>query len=428
MRRSSEFDNQSDTMPVNPNADARRRRLTTIALLGFFSGLPLALTDSSLQAWLVVNDIDVTTIGWFSLLGLPYVLKVLWAPLLDRYSLPWLGRRRGWIAAMQFAVGIIILLLAGRDPSNEILVIAGLALLLAVVSSTQDIAFDAYRAECLRPQERGLGVGLSVAGYKIATIVSGAGALIIADQFGFSVTYVLIAGLAFGGLLVTVTAREVAPPIFKPQNFNDAFVKPFSAFFQRPDAIALLFLVLIYKIGDAAVGRVSIVFFSRALDLSLSEIGALYKGLGLGASLVGGVFGGVLMMRWGLYRSLFAFAVMQTLTNLGFVGLAIVGKSYLLVVFVVGLENFSGGLGTAALVALLIAMCDQKYTATQFAFFTGIATLGRILVGPAAGAVVDNYGWLSFYAATILLALPSLGLLIYLRAIIIRLDESQHVD
>jgi MFS transporter, PAT family, beta-lactamase induction signal transducer AmpG len=419
---------QIDTLPVNPNVSARRRRLIIIALLGFFSGLPFALTDSTLQAWLTVNGIDVTTIGWFSLLGLPYVLKVLWAPLLDRYSLPWLGRRRGWIAATQFIIAIIILLLAGGDPSNEILTIAGIALLLAVVSATQDIAFDAYRAESLWPQERGLGVGLSVAGYKIATVVSGAGALIVADQLGFPVAYALIATLALGGLLVTLTAREAAPPIFKPQNFNDVFVQPFLAFFQRQDAIALFLLVLFYKIGDAAVGRVSIVFFSRALELSLSEIGALYKGLGLGASLVGGVCGGILMMRWGLYRSLFAFAVIQALSNLGFAWLAIIGKSYVLVIFVVGLENLSGGLGTAAFVALLIAMCDQKYTATQFAFFTGVASLGRILIGPAAGAVVDNYGWLNFYVATIVLALPSLALLMHLRTAIIRLDENQHFE
>lgn len=400
-----------------------RRRLGIVTILGFSSGLPLALSDSTLQGWLAVSNVDVTTIGLFSLLGVPYIFKFLWAPLLDRYCPPWLGRRRGWMAASQLLVVCLILMIAGQDPNEHIYLLAGMALGLAFVSATQDIAVDAYRAEILRHNERGLGAGLSVAGYRIAMIVSGAGALAIADKIGFNATYFAIAGVALVGFLGTVMASEPSTPAMLPQSIGAAVVEPFRAFFQRPEAFALLALVCLYKLGDASAGRLSLTFLIRSLEFTLTEVGAIYKGLGTVATLIGGVFGGALMLRWGLYRSLLGFAVIQALTNFGFMLLAVGGKSYALMILVVALENLSGGMGTAALVALLIAICDRRYTATQFALLTSAASIGRILSGPPAGYFVDAYGWVSFFGATIVIALPSILLLRSLRVTIEGFDS-----
>jgi len=392
-----------------------RRRLGIVTVLGFSSGLPLALSDSTLQAWLAVSQVDITTIGLFSLVGAPYLFKFLWAPLLDRYSPPWLGRRRGWMAASQVLLIGLILGLAGQDPNEQIFMFAWVALALAFVSATQDIAVDAYRAEVLRPNERGLGAGLSVTGYRIAMIVSGAGALAVADQIGFNATYSALAIIVIVGLIGTSVAREPHAPMILPQSISEAVVQPFRAFFQRPEALALLALVCLYKLGDATAGRLTTAFFVRSLEFSLTEIGAFYKGLGVVSTLLGGVFGGALMLRWGLYRSLFTFAIIQALTNFGFMFLAIGGKSYVTMIIVVALENLSGGMGTAAFVALLIGICDRRYTATQFALLTSIASIGRVLSGWPAGFYVDTYGWVSFFGATIVIALPSIILLRRLR-------------
>ena len=393
-----------------------KRRLGIVTVLGFSSGLPLALTDSTLQAWLAKSTVDITTIGLFSLLGIPYVFKFLWAPLLDRFCPPWLGRRRGWMAASQFLLIALILGLASQDPNANISLLAWMALALAFVSATQDIAVDAYRAEILQPKERGLGAGLSVAGYRIATIVSGAGAYLLADQVGFNATYAALAVVAIIGLFATIMAPEPSAPVGLPRTMGEVFVEPFRAFFQRPEALALIALVCLYKLGDAAAGRLTTAFFVRHLEFSLTEIGVFYKGVGITASLLGGVFGGVLMLRWGLYRSLLTFAVVQALTNVGFMLLAISGKSYAAMITVVALENVSGGMGTAAFVALLIAICDRRYTATQFALLTGAASVGRVLSGPPAGYFVDAFGWVSFFGVTVVIALPSIIVVQALRA------------
>ena len=393
-----------------------KRRLGIVTVLGFSSGLPLALTDSTLQAWLAKSTVDITTIGLFSLLGIPYVFKFLWAPLLDRFCPPWLGRRRGWMAASQFLLIALILGLASQDPNANISLLAWMALALAFVSATQDIAVDAYRAEILQPKERGLGAGLSVAGYRIATIVSGAGAYLLADQVGFNATYAALAVVAVIGLFATIMAPEPSAPVGLPRTMGEVFIEPFRAFFQRPEALALIALVCLYKLGDAAAGRLTTAFFVRHLEFSLTEIGVFYKGVGITASLLGGVFGGVLMLRWGLYRSLLTFAVVQALTNVGFMLLAISGKSYAAMITVVALENVSGGMGTAAFVALLIAICDRRYTATQFALLTGAASVGRVVSGPPAGYFVDAFGWVSFFGVTVVIALPSIIVVQALRA------------
>lgn len=412
-------------------ADGRRgrlRRLGVVTTLGFSSGLPFALTDTTLQAWLAVSAVDVATIGLFSLLTIPYVLKFLWAPLLDHYVPPVFGRRRGWILATQLAIAVLLAGLAASEPGTGVSVVACLALLLAFASATQDVAIDAYRAEILHVRERGIGAGVSVAAYRIATVVSGAGAFVFADHYGFNAAYAAAAALLLPGIVATLAAREPRIAGDAPADLHSATVGPFRAFLRREHALAFLGLVIMYKLGDAAAGRLGVTFLVRELGFGLSEIGALYKGLGFAASLAGGVIGGLCVIRWGLWRSLFAFAVLQAITNFGFVALAVSGPSVALLFVVVTLENLSGGMGTAAFVALLMALCDRRYTATQFALLTGLASLGRVLSGPLAGTTVDAYGWAPFFTATAILAVPAMILLARLRHAIEGLDEPQAVD
>ncbi|MGR9092337.1 MAG: AmpG family muropeptide MFS transporter [Gammaproteobacteria bacterium] len=402
---------------------ARLRRLGVISALGFASGLPFALTDTTLQAWLAVSTVDIETISVFSLLTFPYVLKFLWAPLLDRYAPPVFGRRRGWILASQLATIIVLVGLAGCDPASGVTAIVWLALLLAFASATQDVAIDAYRAEILTTPERGIGAGLSVAGYRIATVVSGAGAFVFADRYGFNAAYAAAAVILTFSMAATLVAREPQAVPGAPRDLRSATIEPLRAFLRREDALAFVALIVLYKLGDAAAGRLGVTFLVRALGFGLSEIGALYKGLGFVASLTGGIVGGLCVIRWGLYRSLLAFAVLQAVTNFGFVALALAGHSLVLLVVVVTLENLSGGMGTAAFVALLMALCDRRYTATQFALLTGLASLGRVFSGPVAGATVEAFGWAPFYIATAVAAVPAILILRRLRASIQRLDE-----
>lgn len=413
----------TQSVEVTGSGQARRRRLAVITALGFASGLPFALTDTTLQAWLAVSVVDIETIGVFSLLTVPYVLKFLWAPLLDRYVPPMFGRRRGWIIASQLATIALLVGLAGRDPASEVTVIAWLALLLAFASATQDVAIDAYRAEILTAPERGIGAGVSVAGYRIATVVSGAGAFVFADHYGFNAAYAAAAVILSFCVLAALVAREPLAVSGAPRDLRSAAIEPLQAFLRREDALAFLVLIVLYKLGDAAAGRLGVTFLVRALGFGLSEIGALYKGVGFVAALSGGIVGGLCVIRWGLYRSLLAFAVLQAITNFGFVALALVGASLPLLVVVVALENLSGGMGTAAFVALLMALCDRRYTATQFALLTGIASLGRVLSGPVAGVTVDAFGWVPFYVATVVVAVPAIVVLRRLRESIACLDE-----
>ncbi|MBI4693119.1 MAG: MFS transporter [Gammaproteobacteria bacterium] len=393
------------------NASAPRR-LTVVTLLGVSSGLPLALADSTLQAWLTVRGLDVKTIGALSLIGLPYVLKFLWAPLLDHFALlPGLDRRRGWILGAQLALAALLFALSGLDPAVNLATMAALVLLMAVVSATQDTVIDAYRSEILPARERGLGAGLAVAGYRVAMILSGAGALVLAHRFGFNLVYAGMAVLMGSGVLATLAGpRPIAVAAVRPALW-ESVVLPLREFLRRDGALALLALVALYKLGDALAARLTMTFFIRELGFTLLEIGAIYKGLGIGASLVGGIFGGALMMRLGLRRALWLFAILQAVTNAGFFVLALHGKSMAGMIAVVGLENLAAGMGTSALVALITGLCDLRYTATQFALLTAVASLARVLSGPVAGELAALLGWPRFFLCAVALALPAMALL-----------------
>jgi len=409
---------------VSPALAARseRGRLVVIGLLGFASGLPLALSGSTLQAWFTVAGIDLAAIGALSLVGLPYLLKFLWAPALDRWQLGRCGRRRGWLLASQVVLMGLLVACAFCDPGASVLPLAVLALALATASATQDIAFDAFRAERLSAVQRGIGTAWSIAGYRLAMFASGAGALMLADQVGFAATYLCMAALMGLGLVTTWCADEPPAPQAVPTSLLAASIEPLRELARRPGIVALLACVMLYKLGDQFAGALAQTFFIRGQGYSLTEIGAVYKGLGIVAALSGGVVGGVAMYRLGLWRSLLAFGLLQMLTNAGFLALALVGKSMPGLLLVVGLENFCGGMGTCAHVALLIALCDSRYTATQFAALSALASLGRVVLGPVAAAVAA-YGWPLYFAVSCAIAVPGLLLAARLGPRLRRLDE-----
>lgn len=395
--------------------------MVSIGLLGFASGLPLALSGGTLQAWLTVAGIDLKAIGALSLVGLPYLFKFLWAPALDRWQPGRYGRRRGWLLVSQLTLTGVLLVFAVCQPQVAVMPLALLALLLATASATQDIAFDAYRAERLAPAERGLGTAWSIAGYRVAMFASGAGALLIADQWGFQAAYLCMAGLMALGIVTSLAAAEPPQALPPPRSLREASLGPLLELARRPGVFALLSCVLLYKLGDQFAGALAQTFFIRGQGYSLTEIGAVYKGLGIAAVLAGGVVGGLTMMRLGLWRSLLMFGVLQMGTNAGFLALAVSGKSLVGLMIVVGLENFCGGMGTCAHVALLIALCDSRYTATQFAALSALASLGRVLLGPVA-AVVAAQGWVTYFALSCAVALPGLALVLGLRKRLTALD------
>jgi PAT family beta-lactamase induction signal transducer AmpG len=405
----------------------RSRKIFLLLLLGFSSGLPLALTLGTLQAWLTVEGVDLRTIGLFALVGQPYTYKFLWAPLMDRYRIPLFGkmrgRRRGWLAVTQLALLVAIAWMGTISPKDSPWLLAGVALVVAFLSASQDIVFDAYRADVLGPEERGAGAAVSVLGYRIAMLVSGGLALILADGIlGWTATYWLMAALMLVGLVATWNAPEPEAPPKAPTSLAAAVVEPLKEYFARPAAITLLVVIILYKLGDAFAGSLTTAFLLRGAEFSLTEVGVANKWLGTGATILGALAGGALMARLGLFRSLLYFGILQALTNLGFMLLAMAGKSYPLMIAVIAAENLCGGMGTIAFVALLMAMCDRRFSATQYALLSALASLGRVYVGPAAGVLAATYGWTSFFLMTFVIALPGVAMLWWQRQRIEALD------
>jgi PAT family beta-lactamase induction signal transducer AmpG len=390
-------------------------RVATVLVLGFASGLPLALSSGTLQAWMTVAGVDIKTIGLFSLVGLPYTVKFLWAPVMDRYAPNFLGRRRGWVALTQLLLMGVIAVMGAMDPTRAPLALAAMALLLAFASASQDIVVDAYRTDVLREPERGLGAAVSVLGYRLALLVSGALALILSDHIGWRNTYWLMAALLAIGLVAAFLGPEPDEQVRPPRTLAEAVVGPLREFFSRPEAGVMLLLIVLYKLGDAFAGSLTTAFLIRGAGFTPTDVGAINKGLGLFATIIGALFGGGLMVRLGLYRALLLFGILQAVSNLAFMVLAWAGKSYPLMVVAVAFENIAGGMGTAAFVALLMALCDHRFSATQFALLSALAAIGRVFVGPPSGLLVDAVGWVWFFFCTFLVALPGLLLLWHLR-------------
>lgn len=399
------------------------RRIGATLLLGFSSGLPLALVGGTLQAWFAQSGVDIVTIGSLTLLGQPYVYKFLWAPFMDRYVPPLLGRRRGWLLVAQSLLSAAIAAMALFTPTTTPGALWLVALLAAFLSASQDIAVDAYRADVLRPHERGIGAAASVGGYRLAMLVSGGLALILADRIGWSAMYLLMAAAMAVGVLGTLVGPEPETPASTPSSLIDAVIKPLLEFLTRPAAVMLLGLIVLYKLGDAFAGSLIMAFLLKGPGFTLTEIGVVYKTLSIATTIVGAVFGGTLLVGLGLYRALMLFGILQAVSILGFMLLAEAGKSMPLMIGAVAFENFTSGMGTAAFVALLIALCDHRYTATQFALLSALSAIGRVYLGPLAGKMVEQLGWQQFFFMTFIFALPGLGLLWVLRTQVRGLEQ-----
>jgi MFS transporter, PAT family, beta-lactamase induction signal transducer AmpG len=502
---------------------AALHRLLVVAVLGFASGLPLALTGQAMQAWLSVEGVDVATIGFMSLVGLPYTFKFLWAPLMDRFELPllgtYLGRRRGWLVLTQLLLAGALWWMAGTPPKAAAHAFALLAVLVAFISASQDVVIDAYRTDLLAVSERGLGSSLSVLGYRVAMILSGGVALIWVDPnqgggWSWPEVYRFMAGvmvlaavvsalalpklqalampssvarrdlLGFAAVLVAVgcgvvLSNEFGPPIahflLSPMLAGSsmaealkvkwidlfalmlgiAFTLPLAAwaasaakfetllgglrsYFSQTGALGFLIFIVLYKLGDAFAGSLMTPFLLQAMAYSTAEVGVVNKVIGLWLTIGGALLGGVLMLRLGLWRALMLFGVLQMLSNLGFWWLASHGRGALPgltipafdwwfvklvhatpvdggLLMVIACENISGGMGTAAFVAFLMSLCNQRFTATQFALLSAFASVGRVWVGPLAGVLAESIGWPVFFIVSTVAAIPALCMLWWMR-------------
>ncbi len=386
------------------------RRVLTMLGLGFTSGLPLALTGTTLQAWMASEQVDLRVIGIFSLVGLPYTLKVLWAPLMDRFSLPWLGRRRGWILLAQLLLGAFILVMGILSPAKTPWLVAIFALAVAYLSASQDIVVDAYRADVLEPSELGAGAATTVVGYRVALLISGALALILSDHLPWRSVYFLMGLLMMACVAFTLTAPEPLEKIEPPKSLQEAVIEPLASYFRRDGAVAMLVFIMVYKLGDALAGAMTTPFLLE-LGFSRTDVGTVNKAFGLLSTIAGTLAGGAVIAHIGVNRSLWVFGFLQAVSNLSFTLLAVVGKNYPLMVTSIGAENICGGMGNAAFIAFMMSLCDKRFTATQYALLTSFMAVTRILAGVPTGFMVHEMGWAVFYAATVLGAIPGILLL-----------------
>ncbi|MHA1539608.1 MAG: AmpG family muropeptide MFS transporter [Alphaproteobacteria bacterium] len=390
-------------------------RIMLLLFLGFSSGLPLALTLSTLTIWLAEIGITKTSIGLFALAGLPYTIKFLWAPLVDNMSLPilgkLLGRRRSWALLAQAGLAASILGLGFSNPAEAPFITALWALSIAFFSATQDIILDAYRVEILEEEQYGAGAAMFVFGYRLGMLVSGAGALYLAAFWGWSFAHIIVAAcIAVGAVAILVGPRPFIPVDKNdaPENvLKEALLDPFKDFMKREQWLFILFFVIIYKLGDATAGVMTNPFYID-IGFDKTDIANISKAFGLAATLIGGFIGGVLVTKRGIIPSLYICGFLQMLSNLLFMVLAWTGKSYLMLIATIGFENFSGGMGSAAFVAYLSILCSKKFTATQYALLASLAAFGRTFVSSSSGMLADAVSWDIFFFMTTLIAIPGI--------------------
>jgi MFS transporter, PAT family, beta-lactamase induction signal transducer AmpG len=387
-------------------------KMAALLFLGFASGLPFILTNDILKGWLAVEKIDLATIGLFSLVALPYSFKWAWAPLIDRYMPPIFGRRRGWIFIMQVALLIAIGAMGLHDPATSLRLLSINAFLLAFFSATQDVAIDAYRADVLEDREMGAGAAIFVIGYRIALLVSGAFAFMLADRLSWPTVYVVMALLMLPGMIAAWRAPE---PVFErpPQTIGDAVVLPFKDFFQRAGLFvgaAVLLFIILFKLPDYLGASLRTPFLIQT-GFSETEIGAIMGGIGLGATVVGALFGGAVVARIGINRSLWIFGLLQAASNLMYYFQAVVGKNNNFLVLTMVVENFCTGLVSAGFVAFLMSLCSIRFSATQYALLSSLMSASRDIVVAPFGGVAESVGWPTYFLITLAAAIPGLILL-----------------
>jgi PAT family beta-lactamase induction signal transducer AmpG len=380
-------------------------------VMGFACGLPLLLTMSVLQAWMKDAGVDLSVIGMMALVGLPYTLKFLWAPFLDRFTLPFLGRRRGWMLVAQVALIVSIASLGQSDPVQSPWLLAFVAFLVTFFSASQDIVVDAYRREDLPDEELGLGSSLYINGYRVGMLLASGGGLIMADHMDFSMVYLILAGCMLPGILTTLLTPEPATPAGTPRTMREAVIDPLVEYFSRRDAVLILVFILLYKVGDTMASAMTTPFYLD-IGFSKSEIGAVVKLFGFWATIAGGLAGGIMMLRLGINRSLWIFGFLQAASTAGFALLAQVGYSVPLLSGVIAFENLSSGMGTAAYAAFMASITNKKFTATQYALLTSLMGVPRVLASAPTGFLAKNVGWETFFIFCALIAIPGMLLLL----------------
>lgn len=390
-------------------------RLMAVLAMGFASGLPLALTSSTLQAWFTETNVSLGMIGLLSFVGLPYSLKFIWAPLMDHFNVPLGGRRRGWILLSQVGLVICLGVLAYMNPVRQTSGMIMVAMSIAFLSASQDIAVDAYRADVLNAEERGMGAAYYVFAARLATLVAGGLALVFADHLGWQATYLFMSALMLVSIVATYRSPMVQTEGVAP-NLMATVKAALSDLIQRDKIIPVLLFIMLYKFGDALALQLMTNFLLHGLGFSLTELALAYKVVSFVAMIAGAFVGGGLLTRWSLFKGLLLFGLAQTTSNLMFVLLALVGKNFALMAVSIFIENFCSGLSTAALIAFMMSLCHHRYTASQFALLSAITSLGRVFLGPVAALMVGHLGWAQFYWWSFVLCFPGLILLLSLKS------------
>ena len=389
------------------------RRMLICAFTGFTSGLPLYLLIQLVPAWLRVEGIGLAEIGFFTLVGFPYTWKFLWSPVMDRYTLPFLGRRRGWMLVTQIALMLSIAALGFLQPALSIWAVACLAATVAFFSSSQDIVLDAYRRELLPDRELGLGNAIHVQTYRMSGLVPGSLALILADHLPWHTVFLVVASFMAVGIVLTFTIAEAIDNPRPPKTLREAVVEPFREFVGRKgvaSAVLVLAFLFLYKLGDSMATALQTPFFVD-VGFSLTQIGSIAKFSSLVAAIVGGLGGGIIMIKLGINRALWIFGVVQVVSILGFAALAEIGNNPWMLGVVVAFEYLGVGLGTAAFTAFIARTTNPVFAATQMALFTALTAVPRTLANAVTGVIVERAGWTNFFLLCVLVAMPGMLLL-----------------
>lgn len=381
-------------------------------ILGISSGLPLLMIGSTLQAWMTDEKIDLKTIGLFSLASLPYTFKFVWSPLMDRYVPGFLDRRRGWIVVTQLCLAIAVFVLATLDPSQNARTVALVVVFIAFFSASQDIVLDAYRREILQTDELALGTSLFVNGYRIGTLISGAFALFMADQIPWKNVYMLLGSFFLLAIVITRLAPPLTEKIIPPKNLIDAAVQPLLEYFRRRGAIEILIFILLYKLGDQLAGAIITPFYLK-IGFTKTQIGAIAKTFGFGATMLGLLVGGILSLKIGIKKALLFFGILQGMSISVFAFLAYAGPNLVLLTSAIALDNFASGMGTSAFLAFMASLTNKKFTATQYALLTSLMAVPRIILGSSTGFLAESMGWVHFFLFCTLAAIPGLVLLVW---------------
>jgi len=394
-------------------------------LMGFSCGLPLLLTITVLQAWMREEGVDLTVIGIMGLVGLPYTLKFLWAPFLDRFTLPFLGRRKGWLILAQSALVLAIFALGFTSPARGPWMVAAAAFLVTFFSASQDIIVDAYRREDLSDAELGLGSSFYINGYRVGMLLASGGGLILADNMSYATVYQIMAACMLPGIIVTLLAPEPGLPAGTPQTLAEAVFEPLAEYFRRDSAVLILTFILLYKIGDTMAAAMTTPFY---LDIGFTktQIGTVVKLFGFWATIAGGMIGGILMLRVGINRCLWGFGILQALSTSGFALLAVAGNSIAGLSAVIAFENLSSGMGTAAFAAYMASITNKKFTATQYALLSSLMGIPRVLASTPTGYMAKHFGWLYFFVFCTIIAIP--GMLLLSRIAPWNTSEQKHLQ